>query len=324
MIAGSDSGRTDPLAPPVGERLPVDDTGRPGACSLSGRVPGVDDGHRIVVRPFEPRDYDEALQAMREFTACRDDTTRDEIWLVEHPPVYTFGLAGRPHHLLAAGDIPVVRTERGGQITYHGPGQVVAYTMIDLRRRHLQVRELVCSLEQGLIDCLAEVGVVAVRRPGAPGVYVADTGNAPGDKIGALGLKISRSCSFHGVALNVAMDLEPFSRIDPCGYPGMGVTDLRSVLAKRMAAGTAGPASSALTAGSAVSARYAASRRSASASGQVVCTNTAACDNEWEPAPVSTLDHALTRAMADRLARHLVDAIDGAVRPTPHSDPESP
>ena len=175
-------------------------------------------------------DYAQTLAAMRDFTARRDAATADEIWLVAHPPVFTQGLAGRAEHLLAPGDIPVVRTERGGQVTYHGPGQVVAYTLIDLRRRSLLVRDLVCRLEQAAIDTLADYGVAAVRRGGAPGVYVADAAGRPGAKIAALGIKVSRGCSYHGVALNVDMDLEPFTRIDPCGYPGLEVTDLRSCL----------------------------------------------------------------------------------------------
>lgn len=175
-------------------------------------------------------DYQQTLAAMREFTATRDAATADEIWLVEHPPVFTLGLAGRTEHLLGPGDIPVIRTERGGQVTYHGPGQVVAYTLIDLRRRALLVRDLVCRLEQAAIDTLAGHGVPAVRRSGAPGVYVADAAGQPGAKIASLGIKVSRGCSYHGVALNVDMDLEPFTRIDPCGYPGLEVTDLRSCL----------------------------------------------------------------------------------------------
>lgn len=182
----------------------------------------------IRVRGFAAADYTQTLQAMRTFTAERTDATADEIWLVEHEPVYTLGLASRPEHLLATGTIPVVRTERGGQVTYHGPGQIVAYLMLDLRRRGLLVRDLVCRIERAVIDLLATRGVSAIRRAGAPGVYVAAPDGTPGAKIASLGIKVSRGCSYHGVALNAAMDLEPFSRIDPCGYPGLAVTDLRS------------------------------------------------------------------------------------------------
>lgn len=176
---------------------------------------------------FGQRGYAETLDAMRAFTAERAAQTPDEIWLLQHPPVYTLGLAGRDAHVLDAGEIPVVRTERGGQVTYHGPGQVVAYLLLDLRRLGLGVRDLVARIEDATIALLAAEGVPAVRRAGAPGVYVADHHpHAAGAKIASLGLKVSRGCSYHGVALNVAMDLAPFSRIDPCGYPGLAVTDL--------------------------------------------------------------------------------------------------
>jgi lipoyl(octanoyl) transferase len=180
-----------------------------------------------TVRPWRRRLYLECLAAMREFTAQRGPDTPDEIWLVEHEPVYTQGLAGRAEHVLDPGGIPVVRTERGGQVTYHGPGQVVAYLLLDLRRTGLGVRDLVCRLEAAVIAIAGEIGVPAVRRPGAPGVYVAD--DAPrqaGAKFASVGLKVSRGCTFHGVALNAAMDLAPFGRINPCGYTGLPVTDL--------------------------------------------------------------------------------------------------
>jgi lipoyl(octanoyl) transferase len=180
----------------------------------------------IHVRPFAPAAYLPTLEAMRAFTAARRDDTPDEIWLVEHPPVFTQGLAGKPEHVLTPGDIPVVRTERGGQITYHGPGQVVAYVLLDLRRRGLAVRELVCRLEAAAIETCAAQGVRAVRRPGAPGLYLAGAGDTPGAKLSSLGLKVSHGCTYHGIALNVAMDLEPFERINPCGYAGLQVTDL--------------------------------------------------------------------------------------------------
>jgi lipoyl(octanoyl) transferase len=178
------------------------------------------------IRPFAPAPYLPTLEAMRAFTAARDEATPDELWLVEHPPVFTQGLAGRSEHVLTPGEIPVVRTERGGQVTYHGPGQVVAYTLVDLRRLRLAVRDLVCRLEAAAIAVCAAHGVAALRRPGAPGLYVADDGGAPGAKIASLGLKVSRGCAYHGIALNVAMDLEPFERIHPCGYAGLQVTDL--------------------------------------------------------------------------------------------------
>jgi lipoyl(octanoyl) transferase len=157
---------------------------------------------------------------MRRITNLRDDASGDELWLLEHPRVFTLGQAGRSEHVLAPGDIPVIASDRGGQVTYHGPGQLVAYLLMDLRRRRLGVRQLVDGLEQCIIDMLAGAGVAAGRRERAPGVYVA------GRKICALGLRIRNGCSYHGLALNVDMDLEPFARIDPCGYPGLEVTQL--------------------------------------------------------------------------------------------------
>ena len=181
-----------------------------------------------VLEPFRRRPYLPTVQDMQAFTLDRTPETRDEIWLVEHPPVFTLGHASRPGHLHAPGGIPVVRTERGGQVTYHGPGQVVAYLLIDLRRRRLSVRNFVTLIEEATIALLTACGVRATRQEGAPGVHVADSAGRAGAKIASLGIRISRGCSYHGVALNVAMDLEPFSRIDPCGYPGLAVTDLRS------------------------------------------------------------------------------------------------
>ncbi len=179
--------------------------------------------------------------AMRAFTAGRSADTEDELWLVEHDPVFTQGLAGRAQHVLAAGAIPVLRTDRGGQVTYHGPGQVVAYPLVDLRRLGIYVKEYVFRIEQAVLDTLAQYGITGHRVRSAPGIYVrlADPAGhavlAPsaGDpfqglgKIAALGIKVSRQCAYHGVALNVAMDLEPFSRIDPCGYAGLKTVDLR-------------------------------------------------------------------------------------------------
>ncbi len=181
-------------------------------------------------------------ERMRAFTAARHADTEDQLWLVEHAPVFTQGIAGRDAHVLAAGDIPVLRTHRGGQVTYHGPGQVVAYPLVDLRRLHIYVKEFVFRIEAAVLETLALHGVTGHRVPGAPGIYVrlADPfGHAvlvPGPsrfeglgKIAALGIKVSQHCTYHGVALNVAMDLEPFSRIDPCGYAGLRTVDLRSL-----------------------------------------------------------------------------------------------
>jgi lipoyl(octanoyl) transferase len=174
----------------------------------------------LNIRRLGRQGYLPTLQAMRNFTDTRDEQTADEFWLLEHEPVFTLGQAGKPEHVLAPGDIPVVRVERGGQVTYHGPGQIVGYPLIDLRRLGIGVRELVQRIEQAIIDTLERWNIVAVRRPGAPGVYVA------GAKIGALGLRIRRGCSFHGLALNVAMDLEPFQRINPCGFKDLQVTQV--------------------------------------------------------------------------------------------------
>lgn len=192
-------------------------------------------GHRppTVVRPFARADYLDTLAAMRGFTASRTPDTADEIWLVEHAPVYTTGLAGRREHILDARDIPVVPTERGGQVTYHGPGQVVAYPLMDLRRLGIGVKELVFRYEQALIQTLALWQVDGRRLAGAPGVYVPLAGGA-GDfsgwaKIAALGIRIVRGCSLHGLALNVAVDLTAYERINPCGYAGLRSTDLASL-----------------------------------------------------------------------------------------------
>jgi lipoyl(octanoyl) transferase len=160
-------------------------------------------------------EYVPAWEAMRSFTDRRDADTSDEIWLLEHPPVFTLGQAGKPEHLLHDTGVPLIRIDRGGQITYHGPGQLVAYLLVDLTRRRIKVRELVALMEQALIDCLAEYGLAAQRRAGAPGVYV------DGAKIAALGLRVRNGCSYHGLSLNVDMDLSPFSAINPCGYPGL-------------------------------------------------------------------------------------------------------
>lgn len=176
-----------------------------------------------VVRRLGRVDYEPTWRAMQSFSAARSVDTPDEIWLLEHPPLFTLGLAGRPEHLLAEIGVPLVKTDRGGQITYHGPGQVVAYLLLDLKRRKLNVRELVSRIEQALIDFLAGCGVEGERRAGAPGVYVG------GAKIAALGLRVKNGCSYHGLSLNVDMDLSPFAAINPCGYEGMPVTQLREL-----------------------------------------------------------------------------------------------
>lgn len=168
-------------------------------------------------------DYRATLARMREFTARRDEATPDAIWLTEHPPVYTLGLAGRREHLLATGDIPVVETDRGGQVTYHGPGQVVAYVLVDLGRRGMKVRETVHLIESALIDTLAGYGIAGERRAGMPGVYVGAA------KIAALGLKVSHGRTYHGASLNVDCDLRPFDGINPCGYAGLAATSLSAL-----------------------------------------------------------------------------------------------
>ena len=190
-------------------------------------------------------EYLPTYEAMQAFTAARTESTADELWLCEHPPVFTQGLAGLADHVLDAGAIPVVATNRGGQVTYHGPGQVVAYPLLDLRRAGYFVKEYVYRIEEAVIRTLAHFGVTGHRVAGAPGIYVrlddpfshqALTGPLPADdpfkglgKIAALGIKVSRHCSYHGVALNVAMDLEPFIRIHPCGYPGLKTVDLSTI-----------------------------------------------------------------------------------------------
>jgi lipoyl(octanoyl) transferase len=183
----------------------------------------------VIVRWRGLELYPSSFDAMRAFTEARTAQTPDEIWLVEHPPVYTLGLAGDPGHLLAPDPaIPLVRVDRGGQITYHGPGQVVAYVLFDLRRRKLMVRELVSRIEQAVINTLAAYNLAGIRKPGAPGIYVPD-GPLAGAKVAALGLKIRNGCSYHGVSLNVAMDLRPFDGINPCGYAGLRTVDMAAL-----------------------------------------------------------------------------------------------
>ena len=199
----------------------------------------------MQLRLLGRRDYADTLQAMRDFTAGRVPQDEDQLWLVEHDRVFTQGVAGRAMHLHDAGDIPVVQSNRGGQVTYHGPGQVVAYPLVDLRRLRIYVKEYVYRLEEAVLKVLEDFGVTGHRVTGAPGIYVrlddpfahaALSGPRPaGDpfrglgKIAALGIKVSNHCSYHGVALNVAMDLSPFERIDPCGYPGLRTVDLATL-----------------------------------------------------------------------------------------------
>ena len=175
----------------------------------------------LQVKQLGRVEYEPTWQAMLEFTTSRTADTPDEIWIVEHPPVFTLGQAGKPEHLLIDIGIPVVKIDRGGQITYHGPGQVVLYLLLDLQRLKIKVRELVTAIEQGVIDFLAAYGVTADRLAGAPGVYVGDA------KIAALGLKIKNGCSYHGLSLNVDMDLHPFTAINPCGYAGLKVVQTK-------------------------------------------------------------------------------------------------
>ncbi|RJQ45619.1 MAG: lipoyl(octanoyl) transferase LipB [Gammaproteobacteria bacterium] len=179
--------------------------------------------HNILVRDLGVCGYAPVWEAMREFSAARTPATPDEIWLLQHAPVFTLGLNAKPEHLLAADAIPVIHSDRGGQVTYHGPGQLVCYTLLDLRRRGLGVRQLVGALEQAVIAVLSGYGITGKTRSDAPGVYV------HGAKIAALGLRVRQGCCYHGLSLNVAMDLAPFARIHPCGYPGLRVTDLRSL-----------------------------------------------------------------------------------------------
>lgn len=169
-------------------------------------------------------DYESTWSAMNAFTLGRDENQEDECWFLQHNPVFTLGQAGKPEHILNPHQIPVVNTDRGGQVTYHGPGQLVAYLLVDIKRRKIGIRQLVDLIENSIIELLDGYGIVAATRKGAPGVYVDEK------KIAALGLRIKQGCSYHGFSLNVDMDLEPFSYINPCGYPGMSVTQLRELL----------------------------------------------------------------------------------------------
>jgi lipoyl(octanoyl) transferase len=177
----------------------------------------------ITVRRLGLQDYEPLWRAMQRFTDTRTPETADEVWFTEHPPVFTLGLNASRDHLLATGDIPVVQIDRGGQVTYHGPGMLMIYPLIDLKRLGLGVRDLVTALEQSVVGLAAEYGIDARARPEAPGVYVADT------KFASVGLRIRRGASYHGMALNVKVDLEPFLRINPCGYAGLEMTDLATL-----------------------------------------------------------------------------------------------
>jgi lipoyl(octanoyl) transferase len=181
------------------------------------------DIHHLGLQPYE-----QVWVAMTEFTNTRTIDTNDQLWLVEHPPVFTQGQAGKAEHLLVPGDIPVVQSDRGGQVTYHGPGQLVAYPLLDLRRLKMGVRDLVTAIEQTIVATLTHYNIEAFPKPDAPGVYV-NVGSRV-DKIASLGLRVRRGCSFHGLALNVAMDLSPFLRINPCGYQGLAMTQMEDLM----------------------------------------------------------------------------------------------
>ena len=190
---------------------------------VAARAPAAAATGHCIVRDLGRRAYEPVWRAMQACTDARDEATPDELWLVEHDPVFTLGQAGKPEHVLLPGDIPVLHVDRGGQVTYHGPGQLVAYPLLDLRRLRIGVRDYVCRIEQAVIDTLADWNIEGRRREGAPGVYVDDA------KVAALGIRVRRGCTFHGLAFNIGMDLEPFSRINPCGYAGLEVVAMRDL-----------------------------------------------------------------------------------------------
>jgi lipoyl(octanoyl) transferase len=178
---------------------------------------------RLCLRRLGTAEYEPVWRAMQALTDSRDENSADELWLVQHPPVFTQGQAGKAEHVLAPGNIPVIQVDRGGQVTYHGPGQIVAYPLVDIRRKGIGVREFVNRIEETIIGVLAHYGVIGERIAGAPGIYV------NGDKVASLGLRVRRGCTFHGLAFNVDMDLEPFQRINPCGFSGLQVTQLSAL-----------------------------------------------------------------------------------------------
>lgn len=189
------------------------------ACTATHDAP-VHGSRPARVRELGRQSYEPVWRAMQGFTDARDGNTADELWFVEHDPVFTLGQAGKPEHVLMPGEIPVVQVDRGGQVTYHGPGQIVVYPLLDLKRLGIGVRDYVCKIEQAIIDTLGEWNIGAARKDGAPGVYV------NGAKVAALGIRVRRGCSFHGLAFNIDMDLEPFRRINPCGYAGLEVVSM--------------------------------------------------------------------------------------------------
>jgi lipoyl(octanoyl) transferase len=199
----------------------------PAAAEIATRLNPAD---RVCVRRLGLSDYEPVWRAMQKFTDNRVEASVDELWLVQHPPVFTQGQAGKAEHLLAPGDIPVIQVDRGGQVTYHGPGQIVAYPLVDLRRKGIGVKQFVCRIEQAIIEVLESYGVTGERVPGAPGIYVG------AEKIASLGLRVRHGRTFHGLALNVDMDLEPFQRINPCGFTGLRVTMLSQLSAVKFAA----------------------------------------------------------------------------------------
>ncbi len=179
--------------------------------------------NKLIIRDLGLQDYEPVWHAMQDFTAKRDESTADELWCLEHPPVFTMGLNGKKEHLLNIKNIPVINIDRGGQVTYHGPGQLVVYTLIDLKRLNIGVRDLVTAIEQSVIRLLKQYGITAATKDNAPGVYIND------EKIAALGLRIKRNKSYHGLSLNIDMDLSPFQQINPCGYENMAVTQLKNL-----------------------------------------------------------------------------------------------
>lgn len=187
---------------------------------------------QLRIRKLGEADYQTVWDAMRDFTEARDESTPDEVWLLQHPRVFTQGQAGKAEHVIAPGDIPVIQVDRGGQVTYHGPGQIVGYMLIDIRRRGLGIRWLVNGIENAIIDVLKQYDVKSFAKPDAPGVYLegAQGKGRDGAKIAAIGMRVRRGCTFHGLSLNIDMDLEPYARINPCGFSGLAVAQLRDLV----------------------------------------------------------------------------------------------